>query len=952
MTTGPRAHLQRCHQLALWQKPLWVLIAALGLDFVFAQSGVDWPVRTWTLGLALVVALSVRLLFRPSLRATACALDSRASSSNRFEALAALAGRTDPLAKAIENETAAHLARRPLPAPYAWFASLALLVALVVLQLATLDLAPKKIVTRPAASVAPPPAIPAKNIPPPPTPMPPASLRWVEPPPGITATAKEIVPLKAESDSPVGLTPPILLLTLAGEPLAPLPQTDRVAAGVQPVSLALDLAKFDGQPFAFVTYHLAAERGRDHVNPGTPPWPAVVSPLQVIQIRPVGSELTLDPPPGDEMAENETERLLFQVKRLKLSQVEVLKSAFALDHEMPSRADAGWPALAQTVTAQERTIWQDTTALIPVFDKTTTAWAALVPLRETLSQIQTAWEELARSDPAAAFASADRGLARIAEVERILTVAVVRLREEKAAAEVAAADESESPLQLPAREDTPAGRLEALARAQQELADQLAQGTATEAFARQDKIARALPKLAAEPVFPPAIASAIAAAAIDAEEATKHLNDRDPRAATEPATRAAQTLQAVLAALEAAGRARGAEVLATTQRELNHAAIETNDGNIAAAESDFVTARQTLREEALRQQQSGSATAAQQLADMSAAMDASKVKAELDQLAKQPQSPAAEERAAVAQKLTQLAQRAAVARQQLLSDEERAKALAQATDELRRAQANVERAAQQGDQAMNDLFEKAQEKAQLTGESLALPPAGNRAVRPGDVKTLPPWKVDTAYAKDDRVSYDGEPFHCLEKHFSRIGLEPPKAPKLWQVEARTGSGGARGASSEEKPSGDFDASKSPRPADAKTLPPWKVDTAYTKDNQASYGGVAFRCLADHISRVGLEPPKAPKLWRVEVQTGSRGGAGNGSNTGGGGGLTDPPNLQRYGRDLSGQISRFVELLAQEQSRIRRTQVLTTATPAEAPPDYRPAVADYFEALARASAKSE
>jgi len=75
---------------------------------------------------------------------------------------------------------------------------------------------------------------------------------------------------------------------------------------------------------------------------------------------------------------------------------------------------------------------------------------------------------------------------------------------------------------------------------------------------------------------------------------------------------------------------------------------------------------------------------------------------------------------------------------------------------------------------MNDLFEKAQEKAQLTGESLALPPAGNRAVGPGDMKTLPPWKVDTAYAKDDRVSYDGEPFHCLEKHFSRVGLEPPQ----------------------------------------------------------------------------------------------------------------------------------------------------------------------------------
>ena len=755
MTTGPRAHLHRCHQLALWQRPLWVLVAALGLDFVLAQSGLDWPVRTWTLSLALVVALGARLLFRPSLRATACALDARAGSSNRFEALAALDERTDPLAKAIEGETAAHLERRPLPGPYAWLASLALLFGLVVLQLATLDFGPKKDALRPSADAAQPAAqaaSPAKDLPP--TPMPSASLRWIEPPPGITATAKEIVPLQAESDSPVGLTPPILLLTLAGEPLAPLPQTDRVAAGVQPVSLALDLAKFDGPPFAFVTYHLAAERGRDHVNPGTPPWPTVVSPLQVIQLRPVGSELTLDPPPGDDTAENETERLLFQVKRLKLSQVEVLESAFALDHEMPSRADAAWPERVQTVTAQERTIWQDTTALVPVFDKTAAAWAALVPLREALAQIQATWEDLARSDPAAAFAPADRGLARIAEVERMLTVVVVRLREEKAAAEAAFAVAGDTTLQLPVREDTQAGRLETLARAQRELADQLAQGTATEAFARQDKIARALPKLAAEPDLPPAIASAIAAAATDAGEAAKHLNDRDPRAATEPATRAAQTLQAASAALEAAGRARAAEVLATTQRELNHAAIETNDGNIAAAESDFVIARQALREEALRQQQSGSAVAAQQLADMSTAMDASKVRPDLDRLAKEPQPPAAAEPTAVAQKLTQLAQRAAVARQQLLSDEERAKALAQAADELRRARANVDRAAQQGDQAMQDLFEKAQEKAQLAGDSLPLPPAGNRAVQPIDPRTLP-WKVDTAYAKDDRVIFDG-----------------------------------------------------------------------------------------------------------------------------------------------------------------------------------------------------
>ena len=74
MTTGPRTLLHRDHRLALWQRPLWVVVAALAVDFVLAQSGVDWPVRTWMLDGALVVALATRLLFRPSLHATACAL--------------------------------------------------------------------------------------------------------------------------------------------------------------------------------------------------------------------------------------------------------------------------------------------------------------------------------------------------------------------------------------------------------------------------------------------------------------------------------------------------------------------------------------------------------------------------------------------------------------------------------------------------------------------------------------------------------------------------------------------------------------------------------------------------------------------------------------------------------------------------------------------------------------
>jgi hypothetical protein len=58
------------------------------------------------------------------------------------------------------------------------------------------------------------------------------------------------------------------------------------------------------------------------------------------------------------------------------------------------------------------------------------------------------------------------------------------------------------------------------------------------------------------------------------------------------------------------------------------------------------------------------------------------------------------------------------------------------------------------------------------------------------------------------------------------------------------------------------------------------------------------------------------------------------------------NLQDYAGELATRIDGLLQEAAEQARRAKRPHVLTTANPADAPPAYRPAVANYFEALAR------
>ena len=214
------------------------------------------------------------------------------------------------------------------------------------------------------------------------------------------------------------------------------------------------------------------------------------------------------------------------------------------------------------------------------------------------------------------------------------------------------------------RAQTPAGRLETLAAEQKTLAERLAERSGSEGLvADQDRVARGVAKLGDEKSLPVNVAELLPAAAEAAKEAASQLNEQDALAAVEPATRAAQALAEAVNRLEADGRARSAAELLAAQEGLLGAALELQDasaGRFAAAPKkageETKQLQQQLRQAARREQQAGSAEAAEKLEQLAKAIKDAEIE-------KQLQRP--EDKKDASEKLEQLAQRAADAANQV-----------------------------------------------------------------------------------------------------------------------------------------------------------------------------------------------------------------------------------------------------------------------------------------------
>lgn len=1028
------------HRRAQWLRPLWIFLAGLTLDLVLARAGAAPGWRFGVLGVAAVLAVVARFWPRSTLRETARDLDAKMGSHNRLEALAELVERTDPLAEALRAEAEVFLAEHRAPRSYTWFAGLALLVALLVVGVGNRDswrarpvVAAKSAEAAKAPAVAP--AATPVEVPPPPTPpASPAALRWIAPEAMITAAPKETVPLSLEADSGNGLRNLALHMTLNGEARAPVASEGKIAAGVQPVEVALALEPLEVQPYDVVTYFLRAEPIRSDAKASEPVGSAVSSSLQLVEIRALREE-----PMANVDEDEPASRVLDVVQQLKREQFGVLRDAFALGNELVPRADPSWPELMRMAETQQESLSEQASAAIPSVAAAGIPAGAAEALAQAGAEAQKAGADLARGDPAAATIPAGRALARLATAEKIVAK-VARENRARLAAEAAARDAKDNEAELPAREDTPAGRLEKLAAAQKTLAEQLASRTAAEGvFKEQDGVAREIAKLAAERAFPPEINEALATAAAAARESANQLNESDPTAATEPATRAAQTLAEALANLEAAGRVRAVEELLAAQRALIRAATELEltspeeraEAAKAAAERTAATQRE-LHAAARRQQRQGSAEAAQKLEELAKALAEAETKKALAEAARSEPG-----KAAASRKLTDLAQRAADA---VGGFEDEQKTQERAREELRRVQANLERIARGSRPLLwidpeSEISADADETVELVAEattdtgltglalhltvngearpSLAVPgsvAAGVQEVtvslalaplklRPEDIvsyvlsaeragaaaggKVATPKTISSpvqliAIRGPERESAGGgggETPEVIAEVRKLLAAQRDVVERTFVLSRRSASPAGAGGADLANLSRGLEADQRRVARDARGVR-WEAvgvlpegAMRLLREAEMEMGRAATELAQS--APAAAAPPAVRALAAIAKILRVKGGGGSpemtdlyekalaGSQqlpTAGGPAKVPPPpgpgasgrKIRDYPNLLSQRVGGLIRMAGELNARrdAKRGQVLTTGNPSEAPPAYRPAVADYFEALAR------
>jgi len=776
MKTTPSNLIQARHRHAVWLPTIWTATIGLGLLLVIGSlwqpADAGLRIQLWSEALLLValIAVLVRLRASHSHHTVARSLDSKLGSYNRLEASAELAERTDALAQAQRSDTANFLADNHPPAAWPWSLGLACCFLFVLVHLVNLGLTSyhhftainaittlAKSATKPAKDAI------AKNEPPP------ATLRWISPNPETTGTPIEEIPLTAEAESTTGLKDVSLIVTVNGEerPAVPVPAT--VAAGRQPLALSIYLDELNVQPFDMVSYYLRANRVEPAGAAPATPWPAVTSPLQFLQVRPLRDDTRLAKDPPGPPKPGSPNQMLNVVKNLKLVQIELMRDAFSLANDNPPHTDPGWPGLNQTAGFAQSSLAMKTNEAIDLATQGGAPAEVVNDLTQAKTQMTIAANRLMITKPSEAAPNQGHALAELTAIEKYF-VKVLQQNSGQGQSPPPDPFKVAQPYKLPPREETPAGQLERLAREQGQLADKLASstshpppspasspssspssspgssagsppgsapgaspgsnggsppgsspgssaGTPSNISAQQQKLADDINHLANAGTLPAEAGSALHDAAASSRAAATQLAANDPVAAAEPAAQAAINLRDALAKVKAASNADAGNVLANAQRALNQSAGDVAGANPDTSKTAATDAAQStaqvqdlLRNAAQKQQAAGSQEAAKQLADLANAIASSRVQDDLKNLADNGPAASDADRLAVANKLLALAQGAANG-QGAVGD--RDALAAQARDALKRDRVNLDRADQAGQDALRGLHDDVMAQAQI-----------------------------------------------------------------------------------------------------------------------------------------------------------------------------------------------------------------------------------------------
>lgn len=702
------------HRAARWAPMLGLVAAGLALTL-----GLLWrahpsfaPVANWEhlgagwLAGLVATAVSAAALWRARRRTllrSAAELDNAWAAHNRLETAVALHDVENALAKAQREETEEFLRQSPAVSRSRWLSvSIAFVALLMAAHVATLICWARPTQTAASANNVPQAVAEKKAEAAAPT----ASIEWRSPESETAATAVEEVPLTAQADSTTGLSHAVLEVEVNGaHRLTQSLPDDLASPGPHTLKPSIYLDQLDVKTYDIISYHVSAQRLGDASLPPT------VSPVQFVEVKPVRED-TFVCAGGDQPS-----KCFNYVTALKASQLRLMKDNFTLAHADVSHNDSDWLNQNSRVGNDQNQLAGRADEVIALMTTNHYPEQILGLVRQSQPLMTDAGGKITRQENQPALAPQGQALADLTEVEKYLQNSIKLAGQ---STQPKAKDPFERPknLELKTHPLTRAGKIDALAKAQAGLADDLAAGN-TNATVKSaiDKSPSA--DITGTPGERQAqIRTQIAGFLEDSgvtAEAMKHLQQSDTfsgqsqdrinqaefSAASEPAAQAARELRETAAALRSGGNQAAQNKLADALLQLSaaannarHATQAKTDADAAAelkkAENALQEAGRQLAAEAQRQRENGATNAAARLNDMAKMLAGESMKQTLAQAQAAPRDAAKNE--ALAQKLDNLAEEAArqrnpgpVSRQEL----------ARLVDRLQRTQANLNNLASQ-----------------------------------------------------------------------------------------------------------------------------------------------------------------------------------------------------------------------------------------------------------------
>jgi hypothetical protein len=885
--TNSESLVRAQHRAAQWTPLLGLVAAGLALTLgwlwlahpsLTPVADWHWLRLDWLAGLA-VTGLGAAALWharRRTLLRSAAEMDAALATHNRLETAIALQTTQDAMAQAQRAETEQFLQQSQiLPRRRGLAVSALLLTLLAAAHLATLvcwarpvqvDAKAKK--DLPVAAEKP--AAPA---------APTASIEWRSPESETAATAIEEVPLEAEAESSTGLRNTVLEVEVNGAHRLSQPLPDDLAKpGPHTLKLSIYLDQLDVKTYDIVSYHLSAQRLAGAALPPT------VSPVQFVQVKPVRED-TFICAGGDQPS-----KCFNHVTALKAAQLRLMKDNFTLAHADVSHADSDWHEENSRSGGEQNQLASRTDEVIELMTTNHYPAPILSLVRQSQPLMTDAGGKILRQENQPALQPQGQALGYLTEVEKYLKSSIKLAGQNT---QPKASDPFQRPknLELKTHPLTRAGKIDALAKAQAQLAGDLASGNTNSMIKlasedansnpeevtgapgeRQSKIKERIGDFLNDPAIQAEALKHLQSGDDFAGKSQEQIGQNDFAAASEPAAEAARELHQTAAALRAGGNQAAKNKLADALLQLSAAAGNTRRAPQAKTDADAAAelkkteaavneAAKQLAAEAQRQQENGATNAAARLGEMAKMLHGDSLKQMLAQAQASPRDAAPTE--ALAKKLDELAERAG---QQRDSGQMSRQELARLVDRMQRTQANLKNLASQ---------------CSGQGNNPGTSPSSGAGKSGGSGKSGP-------------ASGTGTPSQSASA-------------------ANTGSGGApTGPSHARGP--ELSRGDMQRAEGARLLDELRLDSA---DGRAVASGLVYVKKLDEVLRAAAEqPPSEPKDYVPLVLA------------------IDPP--------LTGVINALQTQLAG----MRRQFELATKEPAAAPPAYREAVADYFEQVSR------